>query len=121
MEMLAHAEVDGNDVNLLDLLPQFLSAAVGMRLLARVSNPRNTPIHWYDLHVPSSCEPPVGAAWTTETGLLWARGAYDRAQSQRLRCHVMFIEWWSPSNERHASWWRCPKTRPREWVAGRGG
>ena len=130
MAIECHAEVEERDhptepgavpvaAGVAELLGHFFVGAVGLRLLAPITDTatvrrRGAP------QIAADCEPPVWAAWTTNAGRLCACGSYDRMQSQQLRMHVLLIEWWLPSGVHHVSWWRCDRYRPLEWTRGRG-
>lgn len=59
-------------------------------------------------------------AWWTELGPMVAWGDYDRRQSEKMRAHTMFLEWWLPSSGHHRLWARGDPRRPTEWTVGRG-
>jgi hypothetical protein len=59
-------------------------------------------------------------AWSTELGPMSAWGDYDQRQSEQMRVHVMFIEWWHPSSGHHGLWARADPYRPTDWTFGRG-
>jgi hypothetical protein len=59
-------------------------------------------------------------AWSTELGPMVAWGEYDQRQSEKVRAHVMFIEWWLPSSGYHRLWARADPRRTTEWTFGRG-
>jgi hypothetical protein len=62
----------------------------------------------------------VWVAWSTELGPMVAWGDYDQQQSEKIRAHAMFIEWWLPSSGHHGLWARGDPRRPNEWIFGRG-
>ena len=104
-----------------ELLGHFFVGAMGLRLLAPIGETAPIRAQVAAPQIAAGCEPPVRAAWTTDAGRLCAVGSYDHAQSQRLRMHVLLIEWWLPSGTHHVNWWRCDPHRPKEWTLGRGG
>jgi hypothetical protein len=104
-----------------DLLRSFFISAVGLRLLASIDEMDDIRARLTARLVPGLRESPVWAGWSTEAGRLWACGTYDYAQSQRVRAHVLLIEWWLPPQVHPPAWWRCDPKRPREWTGGRGG
>jgi hypothetical protein len=103
-----------------ELLTHFFLGAIGLRLLEPVAEISAIQAQLVAQPAPLGCSPAVWAAWMTDVGPLCAWGAYDRGQSQDLRVHVLFIEWWQPPNTHHLGWWRCNPKRPREWTVGRG-
>ena len=62
----------------------------------------------------------VCAAWGTDQGVVRARAAYDRARSQRIGAHVLYIEWWIAPDTHPEGWWNCSVKHPRDWTKGRG-
>jgi hypothetical protein len=103
-----------------ELLTHFFVAAVGMRLLEPIEEFGTIRARLMPQPTPVECDPAVWAAWMTNAGPLYAWGAIDRAQSHDLNVHVLFIEWWRPTNTHHLGWWRCDPKRPTEWTLGRG-
>jgi hypothetical protein len=62
----------------------------------------------------------VWVAWSTEKGPMAAWADYDGQRSERMRAHVLLVEWWDPLSGHHALWARSDPRRPTEWTFGRG-
>jgi hypothetical protein len=103
-----------------NLLTGFLSGALGMELIARLSNLKD---------VPSACcsrlnltEEVAGAwiAWSTQHGAVAARGSLDVDGSRRIQGCLLRIEWVDTVSGHHALWAHCDPKRPTEWTIGHG-
>jgi hypothetical protein len=102
------------------LLSAWLAGTQCVDLRARLTTPADVPEACLK-HVLEAREAgQAWVAWSTEFGPMVAWGDYDQRQSERMRMHVMFIEWWLPSSGHHRLWGRSDPRRPTEWTFGRG-
>lgn len=103
-----------------NLLTGFLSGALGMELIGRLTGFKD---------VPSVCcsrlnrvEEVAGAwiAWSTPAGPVLAWGCVDAQGSRRINACLLFIEWTDTPSGHHSLWAYCDPKRPTEWTIGRG-
>lgn len=99
-----------------ELLEAFVLGALGLNLEARILDVLNLPATHRGSTGISQSDQRDCAAWQTNRGPVSACGTYDYEQSQRLRAHVLLIEWWIGQHEHHKGWWYCYPTRTREWI-----
>jgi len=103
-----------------DFLEHFLLGALGLSLQARIHDLDSVPASHRSGLVDSQGVPRQWAAWQTDKGPVSGSAIYDHEQSQRIRAHVLFIEWWMVPYQHHQGWWHCDPKHPREWTKGRG-
>jgi hypothetical protein len=101
-----------------ELLESFVTAALGLTIASRMSDARQLP----ELQLrgkPDTNEPArVCTAWHTDRGQVIACGTYHHEPSQRMKAHVVWLEWWIPPHDHHEGWWRVEPKWPRDWVKG---
>lgn len=110
---LARAEVEA-------LLSAWLAGTQCVELQGRLTARADLPEACVKYVVAAQDAGRAWVAWSTELGPMVAWGDYDERQSEKMRAHVMFIEWWLPSSGHHRLWARADPRRPTEWTAGRG-
>jgi hypothetical protein len=103
-----------------ELLVLFITRALGLTLVGERSSAMSLPGPQLGDGAAIEAGVAVQAEWKTDRGSVKIRGIYDRAQSQRVGAHVLFIEWWMGPSTHHASWWRSCAQRPGEWTVGHG-
>jgi hypothetical protein len=103
-----------------NLVTGFLSGALGMELIGRLSNLKDVPsVCWSRLNL---IEEVAGAwiAWSTRHGAVAARGRLDIEGSRRISACLLRIEWCDSVSGHHVLWAYCDPKRPTEWTIGRG-
>jgi hypothetical protein len=103
-----------------ELLESFVTAALGLTLASRISDVSQLP----ELQLARNHDTNEGAwvcsAWHTDRGRVIACVTYHHEQSQKMKAHVLWLEWWIAPHEHHEGWWRCEAKWPRDWVKGPG-
>ena len=101
-------------------MESFVTAALGLTLASRTSDVSQRP----ELDLPRNHDTNGGArvctAWHTDRGRVIACATYQHEQSQRMKAHVLWLEWWIPPHEHHEGWWRVEPKWHRDWVKGLG-
>jgi hypothetical protein len=106
-----------------NLLTGFLSGALGMELIVRLSNLKDVPSDCCSrLNLFNLVDEVAGAwiAWSTPHGAVAAQGSLDVAGSRRIQACLLRIEWVDTVSRHHALWAHCDPKRPTEWTIGRG-
>jgi hypothetical protein len=107
-----------------ELLAHFLIGALGLNLDTAIREVCHLPARKRTATIcrtsHADIDASVCAAWRTDKGIVSVCGAYDRARSQRMGAHVVYIEWWIAPDTHYEGWWYCCIKRPREWTVGRG-
>ena len=105
-----------------NLLTGFLSGALGMELIVRLSNLQDVPsVCCSRLDLINIIEV-AGAwiAWSTRYGAVAAKGSLDIEGSRRIQACLLRIEWFDTVSGHHSLWAHCDAKRPTEWTIGRG-
>jgi hypothetical protein len=101
-------------------LESFVTAALGLTLESRICEESHLPPVQLRTTTHSQESARVCIAWHTDRGRVIACGTYQHEQSQRMKAHVLWLEWWIPPHIHHAGWWRCEPKWPRDWIKGPG-
>lgn len=107
-------------ISIEELLEEFVLGALGLSLDAPIRALNELPASHRGSLQGSLGKQRDWAAWQTNRGPVSARANYDYVQSQRMRAHVLLIEWWISPNEHHKGWYYCYPKRTREWIKGPG-
>jgi hypothetical protein len=103
-----------------ELLESFVTAALGLELRCEIQDPNQLP----ELRVHPDDRPQerarVCAAWRTIQGQVIICATYSAGHSQRMKAHVLWLEWWIPPEIHHEGWWRVESKWPRNWIKGHG-
>ena len=120
VEQRGDMDIDTSQAMMEGLLESFLTAALGLTILSRIPDRREST----EVRVP---RPEIShhglravASWHTDSGRVTACGTYHPERSQRMRVHVLWVEWWIPPHRHHEGWWRCSTKGPRDWTKGFG-
>jgi hypothetical protein len=99
-----------------ELLESFVAAGLGLTLVSRIREASQLP----EVQVRPTKDPPdiarVCAAWHTDLGRVIICATYHPEHSRRVKSHVLWLEWWTPSQVHHQGWWHCEPKWPRDWV-----
>lgn len=101
------------------LLESFVTAGLGLNLESRIPDVsqlpevKNPPHHSHQYAR-------VCAAWRTSDGRVIICATYHAEASQRMKHHVLWLEWWIPPQVHHEGWWRVEPNWPRNWIKGHG-
>jgi hypothetical protein len=103
-----------------ELLESFVTAGLGLNLESRIHEMNQLP----EVLLRPTKAPPESAracaAWHTTQGRVIICATYLVEQSQRMKAHVLWLEWWIPPRIHHEGWWRVEPKWPRDWVKGTG-
>jgi hypothetical protein len=113
-------DLDMSQAGVDELLALFVTAALGLTLHRRIHAPGDLPSEHRGCLVDSAGRPQSWISWHSDRGVVSACAFYDRAQSGRMKEHVLRISWWIGTHTHHNGWWHCNPKRPREWTKGGG-
>jgi hypothetical protein len=103
-----------------ELLESFVTAALGLQLESQIREVSQLA----EVQIPPTCQSKesarVCAAWHTPQGRVIICATYDHAYSQRVKAHVLWLEWWISPQVHHEGWWRVEPKWPRNWIKGPG-
>ena len=103
-----------------ELLESFVTAALGLTIESRIEGVSQLP----EIQLRPTKEPLDGsrtcATWHTSKGRVIVCATYHHEHSQRMKHHVLWLEWWIPPDVHHAGWWRVEPKWPRNWIKGHG-
>lgn len=102
-------------------MEHFVLGALNLHIVSRIGELCRLPAYQLDFVTRSQHKGREWAAWLTDEGPVTVVAEYDHGQSQRVKAHVLYLEWSiEPGRVRGRYWWYCYPKRPREWIAGRG-
>ena len=99
-----------------ELLESFVTAALGLTIESRIEDVSQLPeIQIVPTHHAQE-RARVCAAWRTTQDRVIICATYDAGYSHRMQAHVLWLEWWIPSDIHHEGWWRVEPKWPRNWI-----
>jgi hypothetical protein len=103
-----------------ELLESFMTAGLGLTLVSRIQEMSQLPeVQTRPTH-PSQESTRACSAWHTDRGQVILCATYHPEHSQRVKTHVLWLEWWIPPQVHHEGWWRVEPKWPRDWIKGHG-
>jgi hypothetical protein len=103
-----------------ELLESFVTAGLGLTLVSRIREVSQLPEVQIRLTHHSQESARVCAAWHATQGRVIICATYYPEHSQRVKAHVLWLEWWIPPKVHHEGWWRCEPKWRRDWIKGPG-
>jgi hypothetical protein len=101
-----------------NLLESFVTAGLGLELVSVIKDVSHLPEvkirPTHHLECARTC-----AAWHTTQGRVVLCATYEPGHSQRMKAHVLWLEWWTPQIH-HEGWWRVEPRWPGDWIKGHG-
>ena len=101
-----------------ELLESFVTSALGLELKSRIQDASQLPELRVGLDDHSQDRGRICASWDTSQKRVTICATYHSGHSQRMKAHVVWLEWWIPPQIHHEGWWRVESKWRRDWIKG---